>query len=442
MSITSKTNNLYPNGPRNVFCVHPFVDGALDIRFDNPVDDPDNANFDITGVNVYKSPNSEFGPYKLLTETPIGTLTYRDRVTNELIVDEDVTNNFISRGDNERNEYIFKTMHRPIVKDSPQLSYASDTKDIVVKIDKGDGELVETPIYRVIGSTGEVFLITSGYYDHATRKTITARLPDFNNSASRVLCTYRYNTNSVPLRIDNRIFYKVTTIGTRKDTGEIVETPLNQVEGETFQQVERINWMWREAIRRNRWILQQGGERVKVFIRKWMGTRCPDWSDTHKRSYHDCPICYGTGYVGGYSGPFDIIIASPEAPRNKEIAETGMRLNFSFSTWTGPSPLLSQRDFIIRANGERYAVGAITPEGAHGAIFQQHFEVQYIDTRDARYKVPVYPEATIEGPIPEVDNTREPPGTTSDSPVITDKPEIPDKREIKGRTITFENIEY
>lgn len=442
MAIIAKTSNLYPNGPRNVFCVHPFVEGALDIRFDNPTIDPDNKAFDIIGVHVYKSPNSEFGPYIRLTETPIQTLTYRDRVTNELIVDEDVTSNFVSRGDNERGEYIFKTQHRPIVKDSPHLEYASDTKDIVVKIDTGDGQLITTPIYRVIGSTGEVFLITSGYYDHTTRQNIPARLPDFNNPSSKVLCTYRHNTNRVTTRIDTRIFYKVTTVATRKDTGEQVETPINQVEGETFQQVERINWIWREAIRRNRWILQQAGERVKVFIRKWMGTRCPDWSDTHKRSYHDCPICYGTGYVGGYVGPFDIIIAPPEAERNLELGEPGLRLNFAFTTWTGPSPLLSQRDFIVRPNGERFGVGSITPEGAHGAIFQQHFDVQYIDTKDVRYKVPIYPEATIEGPIPEIDNTREPPGTTSDSPVITDKPEIPDKREIKGRTITFENIEY
>lgn len=442
MAFTSKTSNLYPNSPRNIFCVHPFVEGALDIRFDNPTEDPDNHGFEIIGVNVYKSHNSEFGPFKLVTPNPIETLTYRDRIINEVIVDEDVTNSFISRGDNERKEYIFRTNNRPVVKDSDRFEYASDTRDIVVKIDSGDGNLVETPIYRVVGATGEVFLITSGIYNHALRKVVPAILPDFSNPASRVLCTYRHNINRVPFKIDHRIFYKVTTVAKREDTNEQVESPLDQVAAETFQQVERINWIWREAIRRNRWILQQGGERVKIFIRKWMGQRCPDWSDTQKRSYHDCPICYGTGYVGGYSGPFEIIIAPPEAARELELGETGLRLNYAFSTWTGPSPLLSQRDFVVRPNGERFGVGAITPEGANGAIFQQHFDVQYIDTKDVRYKVPVNPEATIDGPIPKIDNTREPPGTTSDSPAITDKPEIPDKREVKGRTITFENIEY
>lgn len=438
----AKTNNLFPKGPRNAFCVHPFITGALDIRFDNPAVDPDNQDFDILGVNVYKSHNSEFGPFKKINSILSTTLTFRDRVKNELIIDENVTGSFISRGDNERKEYIFKTSHRPIVKDSDAFQYASDSKDIIVKIDNGDGNLVVTPIYRIIGSTAEVFLISSGYFNHTLRQVIPAILPDFNNPASRVLCTYRYNINQVPFDLDQRIFYKVTTVGKRKDTQEEIETPLDQVEAETYQQVERINWMWREAVRRNRWILQQAGERVKVFIRKWMGQRCTDWSDTHKRSYNDCPICYGTGFVGGYDGPFEVIIAPPEAPKNIDLTELGLNVNYSFNTWTGPSPLLSQRDFIVRPNGERYSVGAITPEGASGAIFQQHFNAQYIDTKDIRYKVPVNPSATIDGPIPIVDNTREPPGVTTDSPVITDKPEKEDKPQVKGRTITFENIEY
>jgi len=446
MAISARTDINYPRPPRNPFAVHPFISGALDIRFDNPGDDPENRDFEVVGVNVYKAHSSEFGRFKRLTDAPLTSLTYRDRTLNELVIDEDVTANFVSRGDNERKEYIFKVSKRPIVKNLPVLAYADSNSDIVVKIDNGDGQLLETPIYKVVGATGEVFLITSGYFDNALRRLVEPRLPDFENPQSKVTCEYYHNVNAVPFKIDHRIFYKLTTVANVLDEqGQIIETlesPLDQSEPVTFQQVETINWYWREAIRRNRWLLQQSGERVKVFIRKWMGTRCPDWDDTHKRSYAQCPICYGTGYVGGYEGPFDILIAPPEAEKNLELGEAGIRLNYSFETWTGPSPLLSQRDFIVRGNGERFSVGPITPEGSQGAIFLQHFPVQYIDTKDIIYKVPVNPAATIDGPIPKEDDFREKPGVTTDSPVITNKPEIPDSREIKGRSPNFEDITY
>ena len=77
--------------------------------------------------------------------------------------------------------------------------------------------------------------------------------------------------------------------------------------------IEKLDYIWREAVRRNRWILDQGGERIKIFIRKAVGISCGCSSDTHRHPSATCEVCFGTGIIDGYDGPFDSIIAPDDA---------------------------------------------------------------------------------------------------------------------------------
>lgn len=429
----------WPVGPLSVEVTSPYVIGAFDIRYSDPKIIPTNSKFEIIGVKIYRAFDSEEGPYELITPTPVGALQHRDKTTNVLVTSEDETNNFLFKGDNEQKEYIFRTNFYPIVKEVGQAVAANRSGDIILKIDDGTG-LKEVPAAKVVGETGEVYLITTGYYDQKLKKIIPARLPNFSQSPA-VTCTYRYNSNLIRPDINRRIFYKVTSVA-KKDSG-FIETPLEEVKAETFFQMERIDWIWKEAIKRNAWILDQGGERAKAFIRKWFGVVCQDHITqyTRKQPLNDCKKCYGTGFVGGYEGPFDIIIAPPDRERNVELTDKGYRLNFAFDTWTGPSPLLSQRDFIVRQNNERYSVGPVTMAGQRGAYFQQSFELRYIDIKDIRYQVSI---SGGEVEIPKASPGREVPGLTDASPTITDKDGIPEKinEALRGRSVTYENIVF
>ena len=72
--------------------------------------------------------------------------------------------------------------------------------------------------------------------------------------------------------------------------------------------------------------------------------------------------CYGTGFVGGYEGPIDIIIAPDDADRRVTQTPNGRRLEHQYEVWIGPTPMLSQRDFIVKQEsefvaGDRWTLG-------------------------------------------------------------------------------------
>ena len=70
-------------------------------------------------------------------------------------------------------------------------------------------------------------------------------------------------------------------------------------------------------------------------------------------------------------------------------------------------------------------------------VLQQHFNIGHIDEKDIRYKVP------MGDPIRYVAGQFAPPPPEEGGPTpITDKPNIPDERELRGRTVVWENTTY
>jgi hypothetical protein len=82
-------------------------------------------------------------------------------------------------------------------------------------------------------------------------------------------------------------------------------------------------------------------------------------------------------------------------------------------------------------------IGAVTPQGAMGSVFQQHFTLNYRDTKDILYKVPIYGGEKL---VPQADDTR-----GVNRPITDASPVIPDYKSErastdKGRTIEYENV--
>jgi len=98
---------------------------------------------------------------------------------------------------------------------------------------------------------------------------------------------------------------------------------------------------------------------------------------------------------------------------------------------------MSQRDFIVKINGERYSIGAVRMPTNRGMVLQQHFNIGHLDERDIRYQVPVDDVARY---VADQLNSMIPPDTAPAQ--ITDKPGIPDERERRGRTKIWENTMY
>jgi hypothetical protein len=253
--------------------------------------------------------------------------------------------------------------------------------------------------------------------------------------------------------MDTKLFYRVTAVAISEDGESLVETPLDQCQAVANIEVETLDYIWREAARRNNWILEQGGERVKIFVRKQSGVPCSCTLDERMVEYskqpsNRCLICYGTGFVGGYEGPYESIIAPDDAERKIAQTPTGRRMEHSYEVWTGPSPLVTQRDFIVKQTNERYSIGAVRRPTNRGNVLQQHFMVGYLDEGDIRYKVPVDAAGM---PWPQTRDTRSSPiaGTTyapseigndQATPMATEKDTMPDEREQRGRTRVWENL--
>ncbi len=426
----------WPAPPLNLFLTSGYTPGVFDLVWDDASQLARNADFVLFGVNVYRSFDSEYGPYHRITDLPVGATFWRDRTDIELIPEEDVSEQFIVNGSagvgHDLQRYVFKTLYTPIVKSGSQGTTADTPDDVTVFI---DGVLATVKTVR--GFAGEVEIDGTVSADVSTQKAV---LPVYPRQGSKVTCSYRRMRSLLRTDLAQRIFYRVTTVGYKANdpTAELVETPLEMAVSTSSSEIEKLDYIWREAIRRNRWILEQGGERVKVFLRKNAGLPCSCVEDEyHKQPINDCLRCYGTGFVGGYEGPFDILVAPDDAERRIAQKDIGRTVEHTYEAWTGPAPLLSQRDFLVKINGERYSVGAVRMPTNRGMILQQHFNIGHLDEKDIRYRVP------MDNPFRATALTFSPEGPEQEAEAQpTDKLNVDTEGELRGRSLAWENTQY
>lgn len=423
-----ETDPALPLPPLNLSCASGFDKGTVDLRWTLPSDLSSNSAFGVLGVNVYRSFDSEYGPWVRLNSLPVGSTFYRDRTNIVLELQEDVSDRFVTRGVTDPGgRWAFRVRKRPIHLEGQEWIPNVTNANVYVTVN-GVPAFVES----IDAYLGEVLLRDVPTFDPASQRMELPVLP--SGSGDVVLATYKHVSNEVVTSLGRRIFYRVTTVATLSD-GSVGETPLDRAASVSNHEVEKLDYIWREAVRRNRFILDQGGERVKLFIRKSVGQRCGCWVPSHRQASSDCLGCYGTGILGGYDGPYDITVAPDNGQKSISQGNRGRTLSHDYDTWTGPSPLLSQRDFVVKLNGDRYAVGPVTSPSNRGMVLQQAFSISHLDESDIRYRVPMPDPSRLSAP-----RTRYAvPGGGSSTPMVTDRDSIPDEREVRGGTVTYDN---
>ena len=152
---------------------------------------------------------------------------------------------------------------------------------------------------------------------------------------------------------------------------------------------------WMSEIRtRYRWLLRMGGEKIWLLKRKWVGDVCPVCWDTIRnaaRKSEKCESCFGTGFVGGYYKPIQIIasLISGGSSERVVIYEYGMRREYPMRSWTLWTPRLRNKDIIVRSNGQRHWLQNVTPTRWRGVFLRQGFELAEVETNNIIYQVPV-----------------------------------------------------
>jgi hypothetical protein len=423
-----------------------------------PCNGKSNSAWTIVGVNVYRSDTGERGPYIRVNKIPLATLFYRDRTDIRRVYDEvvDWTGSWIYKGDSPNYPvWRFRTHFRPVVKATGNAIPADSSNDVEVFVDG-----VRMPLLQVFGPTGEIDLNLTPVWNPAIENFSVPPTPTEN---SVVTVNYYYGRGNVLTMgpdLRPKVFYRMTTVAidpTGTTPSGLIETPLEYCEPITPFNSEKLDWIWTEAIRRNRFILEQGGERVKLFIRKITGVPCTCVWDARLREYSGQPLnycfsCFGTGWLGGYEGPIDIIIGPDDSERRVTQTPNGRKLENTYEVWIGPSPSVSQRDFIVKQNGERFSIGPVKRTQIRGLTLQQSFQIGYLGEGDIRYKVPMgdlerlaWPETRYTRPedSPCGDSPPYPVGYEYQAtPMGTEVPKVPDGREIRGRTPVWANITY
>jgi hypothetical protein len=436
--------NPWPWAPLNVNVQWAFNSQvpAFDLHWELPASLPTNGNFQVLGVNLYRAFDSEWGPYQRINTVPMGGTFYRDSTLQAVVAEEVVQpDQWLARGSNDPGgRYIFRTRQYPIISPTSPEQYGKTLparlpSEVTVTI---DGVPVIPAV--VYGQTGEIELSTLNLYDMSAN---TQRPPLLPKPDSVVKVTYQYNLLNLTRSQYQRIFYRVTTVGIDQWSGALVETPLDRAEARFHHQMENMDYIWQEAIHRNQWILFQGGERVKVFIRKQHGPPCPCVDNDLRTPRNNCKICFGTAVRGGYEGPYEIILAPPDTERSLAQGDFGRSETMTYDVWTGPSPLLCQRDFFVKMNGDRYSIGPVRVPTNRGNHLQQHFNVWLMSLSDIRQQVPVTGTEGLAYPQTRVRNWDQAADAGQvDYPQITDKCNIPEEREQRGRTVTYENIVF
>ena len=135
-----------------------------------------------------------------------------------------------------------------------------------------------------------------------------------------------------------------------------------------------------------------------ILLRRTYGDRCTACWDHLRRepgnSY--CPICYGTGWVGGYWGPYFRRVSFSLTKKQERLVNFQRELyeEEPFQGWITNTPPLRAGDIIVTPFNKRYRVNNIGTSKRGGTILHQIFVGFPLEVTNLAYDIEVVvPEA-------------------------------------------------
>lgn len=204
-----------------------------------------------------------------------------------------------------------------------------------------------------------------------------------------------------------------TTYKSHED--KVFDPNINPIEvSETYPASENINWQMGllkdRMLDDARFQLQNSGVDCDVYKRRW-GTHKPfgvpcactesvvrDDDDPNYQEKTDpdfqgrdkCPLCFGTGIVGGFYPPIRIKINfNLTPPKSKELVPYGLKVTQLYDAWTTRDPKLRSEDLVVRtSDGDRFILGAdVARPPFRGVDIFQTFTLVLLRQEDIRQLV-------------------------------------------------------
>jgi len=133
-----------------------------------------------------------------------------------------------------------------------------------------------------------------------------------------------------------------------------------------------------EIVRRNELLLRRGGEWVDVWIRKTAGEWCTSCyvPERDQPSYATCPVCFGTGFTGGYEKYADVLMKVEPYKDQRQLVKIGNKWMATPRSWVTTFPLLRTDDVVVRKfNNRRYIVNGVDIKLSRGIVTRQEFDM-------------------------------------------------------------------
>jgi hypothetical protein len=183
----------------------------------------------------------------------------------------------------------------------------------------------------------------------------------------------------------NRVYYTVVPVSAK---GELHAPGDHGSMIKNTQEVDQIDWVFEEMVRRNQYLFETTGEPAYLMFRKWRGTACGCVYGSQQPKT-GCRVCFETGFVGGYIGPYDFLFVPPDSALMREITEGGIKTTRDSRSYLTRTPIVQNGDLIIRRNGDRMTISNVVYKMPRGIILQQDFTVSLLSPGDTRYLIPV-----------------------------------------------------
>jgi hypothetical protein len=344
------------------------------------------------GYNIYRAYDFPTNWVKL-NPAPWGGNFWRDMSTLTQVTYTVQPQDFIEHG--ELGRWAFRIPDIPYTTVYAQRVVVSNScDDVEVTVSVSGNPLIDGQKFRPIKVEGfdrtiymqmdNTLPAGGAVSDEALVNAGNVSIADYSNITLWQV-TYNKLTNYVDIYTNfNRTYYTVVPVG---PNGECHEPGCKGSVIKNTQEVDEIDWVYAEMVRRNQYIFETTGEPAYLFFRKWRGELC-GCTYGSEQAKHGCKVCYETGYVGGYIGPFDFLFVPPDSALQVELDEGGRKVTRDSRSYLSRTPIVQNGDFILRRNGDRMVISNVVYKMPRGILLQQDFTVSLITPGDTRYLIP------------------------------------------------------
>jgi hypothetical protein len=165
-------------------------------------------------------------------------------------------------------------------------------------------------------------------------------------------------------------------------------------------------WYFLSIRNKDKWILEQGGEHILLYKRRYEGVRCPQFDPIrHTSEQHLDKICYGTGWIApdanmsgpdiggpyyGFFQPIEILASLLQsAPVDLALTDYGQqRLYKPVRNWGLWEPKIDVGDLIVRRNNERFLITEVFPKRWKHFVLHFEWNMSEVERGSILYELP------------------------------------------------------